>query len=283
MRRILIYMVLLQLAMVFASCEKEILPYKGKEGVYFAVQHGAQHLPNSWPFQPYSDVDFVRIGKNTVDFTIKVMITGPVKDYERTFKMEVNPDSTTAIAGKHYEAVKSDWTIPAGSVSANVTVRLNRTPDLEEKPVTLGLKLIETEDFALSFPEWDAIPGLDAGTVVKEFDAGLHTLRINDVMIQPAVWSGSIQPGNRESGLFGVFTRKKMEFLSENLGLTYEDFSSTTTMPMARMFLVANDATAILIKRFNEKNPVLEDDGRLMWMGSVPWTSIIGVPWVPGP
>jgi hypothetical protein len=102
-------------------------------------------------------------------------------------------------------------------------------------------------------------------------------------MMQPAVWSGTLQAGNRESGLFGVFTRKKMEFLMENFGLTYEEFASTETMPMVRQMLISSDGAAILIKRLNEKNPVLEDDGRLMWMGSVPWTSYLGIPYVPGP
>ena len=102
-------------------------------------------------------------------------------------------------------------------------------------------------------------------------------------MVRPAVWSGSIQPGNMESGLLGVFSRRKMDFLIENLGLTYEDFANTDIMPIARQLLIANDATAILTKRYNEKNPVLEEDGRLMWLGTVPWKSYIGVPYVPGP
>ena len=284
MKRFIIYIVLCQLLAVFTSCEKEIMPYKGKEGVYFAVRHGNEFMgENSWPYQPYTNVDFVRIGKDEVEFSLKVSITGPLKDYDRTFQVEINPDSTTAVLGQHYEAIKTKWTIPAGKVSADIKVLLKRTPDLEVTPRTLGLRLVPTEDFVLSFPEWDAIPSLTGGNVVPEFDASQHTLRINDIMTQPAVWSGSIQPGNRESGLFGVFTRRKMEFLTEYLGLKYEDFASTGTMPLARQFLVATDATAILIKRFNEKNPVLEADGRLMWMGTVPWTSIIGVPWVPGP
>jgi hypothetical protein len=102
-------------------------------------------------------------------------------------------------------------------------------------------------------------------------------------MVRPEVWSGSILSGNREGGLFGVFTRKKMEFLIENLGLKYSDFSSEESMPMARMLLISRDAGIILVKRFNEKDPVLEDDGRLMWFDSVPWNSFIGVPYVPAP
>lgn len=279
MKKLLIYILALPMALFFSGCKKEMMGYEGKEGVYFAVQHGNKSLSiNSWPFQPFSDVEFVRIGQSEVDFPVKVMITGPVKDYDRVFRLEVNPDSTTAVEGQHYAPLQTEWKVLAKQTSVDVKIRLKRSPDLENQAVTLGLRLVETSDFKLSFPEWDAIPSLTGGIVVKEFDASLHTLRINDLMIQPAVWPGSIQAGNRESGLFGAFTRKKMQFLIDNLGLKYEDFASSETMPQARYLLVASDAAEILKARFNANNPVLEDDGRLMFIGSVPWTSIIGVP-----
>ncbi len=265
-----------------AGCKKQDMSYKGKEGVYFAVQYGNKFLSiNSWPYMPYSMVEFVNLNKDVVEFPIKVMITGATKNYDRTFRVELNPDSTTAIAGLHYEAPKQDWIMPAGAVSTNITVRLKRTPDLASTEVKLGLKIVETKDFVSAFPEWDALPGLTGGVVIPEFDAGLHTLRINDILVQPAVWPGSIQPVNKESGLFGVFTKRKMQFMIDNLGLKYEDFASSETMPQARYILVASDAALILRQRFDAKNPVLEEDGRLMFIGSVPWTSIIGVPYKP--
>ncbi|RZM21326.1 MAG: DUF4843 domain-containing protein [Pedobacter sp.] len=193
----------------------------------------------------------------------------------------INPDSTTAVAGQRYTLEKELWTVPAGAISTNITVKLKRTPDLQETMKAVGLRLVATQDFSLSFPEWDAIPEYSAGVVVPEFDASLHTLRLNDIMVRPVVWSGSIQAGNRESGLFGVFSRQKMDFLSQYLGLKYEDFASTVTMPMARQLLIGSDATAILVRLKDAGTPVLEADGRLMWMGSVPWTSYIGVPYTP--
>jgi len=284
MKKILVYILLFQLFIIFSGCKKEIMGYEGKEGIYFAVQSGLSiYSAASWPYQPSTNVEFVRIGKSETDVSIKVSITGPVKDYDRSFQVEVNKDSTTAILGQHYDAIKGEWVIKAGATSTNILVHLKRTADLQQTARTLGLRLIATKDFELSFPEWDAIPSLNGGPVVKKFNASLHSLKINDIMVQPAVWIGSIQPVNKESGVFGAFTRKKMEFMIANLGVTYADFSSTETMPTARALLIANDATAILKARFDAKNPVLEDDGRLMFIGSVPWTTIIGVPYVPGP
>ncbi|RZL13528.1 MAG: DUF4843 domain-containing protein, partial [Pedobacter sp.] len=224
MKKLSIYIMFLFSVTVLTSCEKEIMGYKGKEGVYFSVRVGTQELlKGRWPFVPYSNVDFVKFSDDVVEFPINVAITGPVKDYSRTFNLELNPDSTNAVLGKHYEPLQREWTVPAGASTVIVKVRLKRTPDLQETPVNLGLRLVATKDFELSFPEWDAIPGYNDGVVVERFDAGLHTLKINDIMVRPEVWFGSLQSGNRESGLFGVFTRRKMEFMMENLGLKYED------------------------------------------------------------
>lgn len=284
MKKIIFYLILFPIAALMSSCKKEIMEYKGTEGVYFAVRWGNTFgSEKNFPYQPYSSVDFVRIAKDFVEYPLNIAITGPVKDYDRTFVLEVNPDSTNAVLGQHYDAPKREWTIPAGAVSTTVTIKVHRTPDLEEIPVTLGLRLVETPQLALSFPSWDAIKSLNEGPVVEKFDASLHTLRINDIMVQPKVWLGSIQNGNRESGLFGVFSRRKMEFLMENFGYTYEDFADDQVMPIARQFLVALDASLLLQKLLEEKRPVLEADGRLMWMGNVPWTSYIGIPYVPGP
>lgn len=281
MKRIVTYLICLHLMLIFIGCEKEIMAYKGAEGVYFSVRDGNQFLPNLWPYVPNSTVEFTRLAKDEVDYAVKVAITGPVKDYDRSFRVEINPDSTTALVGEHYTIPKESWIIPAGAISTNVILKVKRRPDLQDVIKTVGLRLVATEHFALSFPEWDAIPEYTSGTVVKKFDASLHTVRLSDLMVTPAVWSGSIQPVNKESGLFGIFSRKKMDFLSQYLGLKYEDFANLATMPMARQLLIASDATAILVRLKDAGTPVLEADGRLMWMGSVPWTSYIGVPYAP--
>lgn len=279
----ILIVLVLPIVVQFQACEKQIMSYEGLEGVYFSVRHGDDHrAESSWPYQPYSTVDFVRLGVDELEFPVQVTISGPVKDYDRIFQVEVNPDSTTAVAGTHYDVPAREWVIPAGEISTAVSIRVFRRPDLQDETKNVGLRLVPTADFALAFPEWDAIPSLNGGMIVEKFDASLHTIRLSDVMLEPAVWSGSIQAGGRESGLLGVFSRRKMEFLETYLGLSYQDFASDETMPMARMMLIATDGAAVLLRLFEAGTPVLEDDGRLMWMGVLPWSSYIGVPYVPG-
>lgn len=284
MKQLLLWLVLLAGVLSLPACKKEIRGYEGAEGVYFAVQSGASWgTESTMPFRPYTNVEFVKVPQDTTVVNIKVMITGPVKNYDRPFKIAINPDSTTAQQGVHYLAIPAQVVIPANAYLAYVPVTLMRTPDLETDTKKIGLRLLANEHFQLSFPEWDALPGYTATTtgIDSQFNASLHTIRVNDFLVQPAVWVGSVQDGNREAGIWGAFTRKKIELMYRLFNLTYADFGSTTTMPSVRSSLIASEGGKYLLEQFNAGNPILEDDGRLMFIGSVPWTSYIGVKWVP--
>jgi hypothetical protein len=69
--------------------------------------------------------------------------------------------------------------------------------------------------------------------------------------------------------------------MCELMDLTYTDFASSETMPGILTGLIANTCARYLIEQFDAGKPVLEDDGRLMFIGNVPWTSYLGVPYVP--
>ncbi|QEC44675.1 DUF4843 domain-containing protein [Pseudobacter ginsenosidimutans] len=286
MKKMIFWSVLLAIVLPFASCKKEMMEYEGMEGVYFGVRSGPTWAaPASWPFRPYTNVEFVKQPEavQELQLSIAVNITGPVKDYDRPFKVVVNPDSTTAVAGVHYLPFGDTYNIPANAITGYIPITVKRTPEMLNKNIRLGLRLVANEHFGLSFPEWKAIPGLGETTIGNDtaFDASLHVININDLMVQPAVWRGSVQDGNREAGVWGAFTRKKMELMCQLFDLKYEDFASEVTMTPVLVILISNELGRYLINQFNAGTPVLEDDGRLMFAGSVPWTSYIGVPYHP--
>ena len=89
MKRFLYYIWFLPL--MLSGCEKDLMDYEGLEGVYFAVQWGdSWGNENSWPYQPYTDVNFISLPGDTATLSVKVMATGPVKAYDRIFLVEVN-------------------------------------------------------------------------------------------------------------------------------------------------------------------------------------------------
>ena len=76
---------------MLSGCEKDLMDYEGLEGVYFAVQWGdSWGNENSWPYQPYTDVNFISLPGDTATLSVKVMATGPVKAYDRIFLVEVS-------------------------------------------------------------------------------------------------------------------------------------------------------------------------------------------------
>jgi len=285
MKRIIYCLMLLATVFQSASCKKEMMGYEGMEGVYFAVTSGPYYAsPSSWPYRPYTNIEFVKYPNNVKELaaSIKVMITGPVKDYDRPFRVEINPDSTTAQEGVHFLPIGETFVIPANSTFGYIPVTLKRTPDMTVQNKKIGLRLVANEYFGLAFPDWKAIPGLGTSYLGTDtaFDATLHTINVNDLMVQPAVWYGSVVAAtNREAGSWGAFTRKKMELMCQLFNLTYTDFGSPTTMTLVLTNLIASEMTRYLVDKFNAGTPVKEDDGRLMWCGSVPWTSIVGVPY----
>lgn len=277
---------MLAMILPFLSCKKEMMDYEGMEGVYFGVRSGPDWAaPASWPYRPYTNVEFVKQPQEVQEMVINIAvnITGPMKEYDRPFKVIVDTDSTTAVAGVDYLPFGDTYIIPANAITGSIPITVKRTPEMLNTNKKLGLKLLPNEHFGLAFPDWKAIPGLGATTLGNDtaFDASLHTININDLMVQPTVWRGSIQEGNREAGSWGAFTRKKLELMCSLFDLTYEDFSSDATMTPVLVNLISVEMGRYLIGQFNAGTPVLEDDGRLMFAGSVPWTSYIGVPYKP--
>jgi hypothetical protein len=173
--------------------------------------------------------------------------------------------------------------VPANALVAYVPLEIKRAPDLAVTSKKIGLRLVANEDFGVAFPKWKAIPDLANGLLSPAdtaFDNSLHTVIIHDFIVQPAVWRGSINATtNRDAGSWGGFTRKKIELMYKLFNLTYDDFGSEKTMTGILVTLITQEMARYLIEQFNAGTPVKEDDGRLMFVGNVPWTSTVGVPY----
>lgn len=264
------------------SCEKELMGYQGEEGVYFAVRRGQNAIyMQQWPYHPTTSINLFSLTKNDTIVGITVALAGPQKDYERSFHVEINPDSTSALVDQHFQIVNPTPIIPAHSSSTEVLVKLFKSVDLRKARKSIGLRLKEGSELGLSFPKFQAIPGYTntQEPIVQQFNASLHTLYIQDFLPKPAVWSGSVSAVNQETLTWGAYTEKKILLMCELMQLSYADFESTQTMPTVRQLLIARQTAEYLIAQFNAGTPVLEDDGRLMYVTGVPWTSIVGTPW----
>lgn len=263
------------------ACEQELMSYQGKPGIYFAVQHGnAAGNENTWPYQPNTYLEFFKILGQEATLNLKVMATGSVSPIDRPFTVAFNADSTSGTEGTHYAPLAGTYVIPAGEAYTYVPVTVKRTADMQDRDITIGLKLLPNEHFDLAFTQWDAIEGLWDGNVVEHFDASLHTIVVNDIMAKPSRWVGAQNNDQSESGMFGLFSRKKLELFCELFDLTYDDFTQEATMPSVFRKQIAITTSKYLAAKLAEGNPVLEDDGRLMWVNGCSWKSYPGQPYV---
>ncbi len=266
------------------SCEREIMNYEGKPGIYFAVQNGPSGGDETtWPYQPKTNVEFFKILEDETTVNVKVMATGSVSNIDRPFIVEINPDSTNAVEGVHYEAITGKFFIPAGKAYTNIPIKVKRTSEMQEKDIKIGLKLLPNDHFELAFPEFHAVDDLLYGDIPEPFDASLHSLVINDVMTEPSEWYGSASASTgKEGGQFGAFSRKKLELICEVCNFTYADFCDSNIMVSMVRKAIVSTMSIYLTNALNAGNPILEDDGRLMWFMNCGWESYVGVPYVPG-
>lgn len=282
MKKLLFKLLGLILVLSSVACQKDLLTYGGKEGIYFGVQWGAEHGDSTvWAYQQYTAVEFVKMpDATTKTITLRVMVTGEPKDYERKFGLRVNVDSSDVIEGVDFEKLQSSYTVGVGKSYVDVPITLKRTAALQTMTKVLGINLVPSEALTLSIPTWYPIKPHWSTSGDPIFDATYHRVELSDFPIRPDTWMGVANNGV-EGGSLGLFTTKKFNLICELMDLSYEDFDSSETMPTIRVGVINQVMRTYLIKEYDAGRPVLEEDGRLMWVMGVPWTSVVGVPYKP--
>lgn len=275
------------LALLFSCQEDEVETWHGEDGVYFYVQWPYGELVSqdsaSWPVQPYSSVNFFEESADTLQVSLRVMLAGDIVDHDRQFRIVVDQDSTTA-AAENYVVPDEYQTIRAGEYYTDVLVTVISSAALEDEELQVGLRLQPTDELGLASPEWYRIEGMySPENNWTQQDGAFHAIRMNDFITRPAGWTQinlDPQKGDLESGNLGFFSKEKYEFILEHIpGLTYEDFASSTTMTIARQRSIASTIAGYLIPLYEAGTPVLEADGRAMWVTGCTWQSLYGVPY----
>ncbi len=267
-------------ALLLSSCTKEIMSYQGPESVYFAVQNGdSWGSLSSWPYVPFTNVEFVKTTADEVTVNIKIRATGESKTYDRTVDVHVVADSSNAVEGVHYTLPQS-VVLEAGKTETLLPVVLKRTSEMRTTTIKLQVQLVENQYFSLIFKSWDSPVELTTGTIYEGFDASRHNIICTDLIVKPSNWIGSYDATTKkEKSAFGEFSSKKFLLIQSVMGYTYQDFMSSETMTIGVQYAISRYMSNYLVGKYKAHQPVLEDDGRLMWFEYCPWSSFIGVPW----
>lgn len=111
------YIFLLVVVLSFLGCEKEMMDYEGKDGVYFSVQEAPPSLygdPEIWSHMDTTLIPFSLLLENDSTVRLKVRVMGDVVNYDRYFTVSVVDSLTTALVNEDYAPLEERYVITAG-------------------------------------------------------------------------------------------------------------------------------------------------------------------------
>lgn len=239
------------------GCKEESLLYSGENskesGVYFFSV--ASTDINGNPLS-YRDSLLTQFENDPIIYTerivnVPVKVLGSIVDYDRTFKVKIN--GGTAVEGKDYEKLKSEYTIPAGKALTTIPVKLFRTARLLNESIYFDIQLEESKDFKLLLP---IVVNKSNST---NMDATKFRLRFSEIIIESSYWK-SYSPQ-----FWGDWSVKKFKLLNSLMEWTNRDWSNGGLPGSNVAFGKFSYATTLfrmyLQERADKKEPIYEDDG----------------------
>ena len=187
------------LGLLSAACqENEMKDFDSNGAVYFQL---SAQWSNSVDSVVYS---FAGKPEDTYTVKLQVNLMGSAADYERTVRVTLDKQLTTAKEGTHYDALHSSYTLPAGAYRMEIPIVLHgNDPELEERTFQIALTLEASDDLQL---------GLSKRTSARVIISKLFT--------KPVYWE--------EYGLeyyFGTYSKVKHEHIMLELK---KDFPATS-------------------------------------------------------
>lgn len=132
------------LVLSVASCKKaEELKYSSPDNIVFDfAPDDKDSILYTFAYTPDLALDTI---------SIPVRISGNQTSTDRTFIIKAMPDSSTAIPGKHYEAFKDSYVMPANKGRVSIPLVIYNTDSaLQNQSVKLKFKLYANDNFGIA-------------------------------------------------------------------------------------------------------------------------------------
>ena len=195
MKKIFYAFLFCYLGFLMSGCDQDIdFPYEGKDRIQF--QHYTVDYNDIRHYSDSINASFGLLPDSIKTDTIKVVMEylGKGSERERTYHVSVLADSTTAIAGTHYQVFSEEQTFRPNELTDTLRIVVNRenlnSSYISQETVRLYLKLEPTEDFDL---------GLGGGLTKR--------ILINNSMTEPDWWEKNYL------GTLGFFHPEKWKIL----------------------------------------------------------------------
>ncbi len=253
MKRIYLIIGFMFSLLLFWRCEKEMMDYEGKPGIYFAVQTvPPSHYgdPDLWAYTDTTLVPFSIILTDDSTVNVKVRVMGDIVDYDRQFKIHMVDTSTDAVVGEDFDVLETEYVIKAGERETLIPITGHRQAKMLDTIYYLTLELEENEHFALPLKYWLPIDN-DYTDKNEVIDVVRHVIGFTDGLYQPKAWTYNY---------LGKYTRKKMNLLCSMFGLQPTDFDDTNEMTATRERALAQSLDRYLKEMDAKGETVYEDE-----------------------
>lgn len=130
---------ILTVVVMFNACEKdEIMSFEGAPALNFSSVD--IYVPVY-----EEEYSFLTNPENEHIHEIQVQIMGNEVDHERAFEVKIINDSLTTATENQYEILKG--VVPAGDFTGTLYIKLFNSPELDDKSVSLHVKIVDSQEF----------------------------------------------------------------------------------------------------------------------------------------
>lgn len=185
-----IYIFLLVVVLSFLGCEKEMMDYEGKDGVYFSVQEVPPSLygnPEIWAHMDTTLIPFSLLLENDSTVRLKVRVMGDVVNYDRYFTVSVVDSLTTALVNEDYAPLEERYVITAGERDGFVEFTGFRQAKMLDSTYYVTLQLMENEYFSLPMDVWRPLENKDYTKEIQ--NVVRHVVGLSDEVFMPKAWT----------------------------------------------------------------------------------------------
>jgi len=187
----------------------------------------------------FTDVDslnysFALEGPTVMTDTVYIgtRISGASVNHQRPINVLLETESTAKL-GYHFELL--DAFISADSYSGTIALVLHRRPGLQDSIVTGRLRIVDGEELSAGY--------------ATDTD---FRFSFSDQLVKPTNWDSFW------SGVFGAYSRVKLQFLASTTGKT--DWDVNVSWPAERSFLIQT-AKFGLFEYVEANGPLIDENG----------------------
>lgn len=247
-------------SLAIAGCShEEIDLYSGPTSGIFIQQVKTTDIygnPTSY-YDGKTGITFANYGSHVTglndSFVVRAM--GEVTDYDRAYRLEVDPAETTAVEGVDFSLEGNNFCIPAGESTDVVRIKFIRHSGLIQKTVRVYFKLYPNENFDMPISEFKNSSSWNVDGDMLPTDHFYFEFGENYTC--PHYWTSF---GN---SYWGEWTAPKYLLLNELMGWTVTDWNnaglSGANVALGRFQFAAITMQKYLQQKADEGNPVIDD------------------------